>query len=118
MGHLAGQALARVPELAEWVEPSVLNRREWPGWAEALSMAHRMRHAGKARERLAYDEIFANQLALMLVRASSRKRKGVPLKGDGRLRGQVKLPYAPTGAQARAIGEIEDRKSTRLTSSH
>src|SRR3546814_14200699 len=82
MGHLAGQALARVPELAEWVEPSVLNRREWPGWAEALSMAHRMRHAGKARERLAYDEIFANQLALMLVRASSRKRKGVPLKGD------------------------------------
>ncbi|HEY9552580.1 ATP-dependent DNA helicase RecG [Allosphingosinicella sp.] len=107
MGHLAGQALARVPELAEWVEPSVLNRREWPGWAEALSMAHRMRHAGKARERLAYDEIFANQLALMLVRASSRKRKGVPLKGDGRLRGQVKLPYAPTGAQARAIGEIE-----------
>src|SRR3546814_9848724 len=43
----------------------------------------------------------------MLFRASSRKRKGVPLKGDGRLRGQVKLPYAPTGAQARAIGEIE-----------
>ncbi len=107
MGQLAAQGLARVPELAEWVEPSVLERREWPGWAEALSMAHRMRHAGKARERLAYDEIFANQLALMLVRASSRKRKGVPLKGDGRLRDMLKLPYAPTGAQARAIGEIE-----------
>lgn len=107
MGQLAAQALARVPELAEWVEPSVLARRQWPAWPEALSMAHRMRHAGKARERLAYDEIFANQLALMLVRASSRKRRGVPLRGDGRLRAELKLSYAPTGAQTRAIGEIE-----------
>src|SRR3546814_1427316 len=39
MGHLAGQALARVPELAEWVEPSVLNRRAWPGWA-GIGRAH------------------------------------------------------------------------------
>ncbi|PWG03698.1 ATP-dependent DNA helicase RecG [Sphingosinicella humi] len=107
MGHLAAQALSRVPELAEWVEPSVLERRGWPSWSEALSMAHRMRQAGQARERLAYDEIFANQLALMLVRASSRKRKGVPLRGDRRLRDMLKLPYAPTGAQARAIAEIE-----------
>ena len=61
----------------------------------------------KARERLAYDEVFANQLALMLVRASSRRRKGVPLKGDGRLRDALKLPYAPTGAQRRAVAEIE-----------
>lgn len=60
-----------------------------------------------ARARLAYDEVFANQLALMLVRASSRKRKGVPLLGDGRLRDQLKLPYTPTGAQQRAVREIE-----------
>jgi ATP-dependent DNA helicase RecG len=60
-----------------------------------------------ARERLAYDEVFANQLALMLVRASTRKRKGHPLNGDASLRGALKLPYAPTGAQMRAIAEIE-----------
>ncbi|MGS1017796.1 ATP-dependent DNA helicase RecG [Allosphingosinicella humi] len=107
MGQLAGQALARVPALAEWVEPSVLERRGWPGWAEALALAHRSRDAVGARQRLAYDEIFANQLALMLVRASSKKRRGVPLKGDGRLRDKLRLPYAPTGAQQRAIHEIE-----------
>ena len=61
----------------------------------------------KARERLAYDELFANQLALQLVRASSRRRRGVPLAGDGRLRDALKLPYTPTGAQARTIAEIE-----------
>jgi ATP-dependent DNA helicase RecG len=106
MGDLAAQALARVPSLAEWIEPSLLARRGWPGWEEALAAAHRA-PGNEARERLAYDEIFANQLALMLVRASSRRRRGVPLQGDGRLRNLLRLPYAPTGAQSRAMGEIE-----------
>jgi ATP-dependent DNA helicase RecG len=43
----------------------------------------------------------------MLVRASARRRRGLPLKGDGRLRNLLRLPYAPTGAQRRAMGEIE-----------
>jgi ATP-dependent DNA helicase RecG len=107
MGQLAEQALARVPALSEWIEPSVAGQRGWPGWGEALETAHRSREGAGARERLAYDEIFANQLALMLVRASSRRRKGVPLKGDGRLRDALKLPYEATGAQRRATAEIE-----------
>jgi ATP-dependent DNA helicase RecG len=103
----AGQALARAPELGEWIEPSLLASRGWRGWREALSQAHADPAQGAARERLAYDEVFANQLALMLVRASSRRRRGTPLKGDGRLRDALKLPYAPTGAQSRAIAEID-----------
>lgn len=107
MGDLAAQALARLPELGEWIEPSLKGARGWPDWQEALNSVHADPAQAKARERLAYDEIFANQLALSLVRASSRRRKGVPLKGDGHLRAMLKLPYAPTGAQQRAIGEIE-----------
>jgi ATP-dependent DNA helicase RecG len=107
LGDFAGQALARVPQLGEWIEPSLLDRRGWPAWADALSMAHRGMRSAAAKERLAYDEVFANQLALMLVKASSRRRRGVPLKGDGRLRDALKLPYSPTGAQQRAVREIE-----------
>jgi ATP-dependent DNA helicase RecG len=107
MGQLAAQALARLPDLSEWIEPSLLERRGWRGWKTALHEAHKDRFADAARERLAYDEVFANQLALMLVRASSRKRRGMPLRGDGRLKDGLNLPYAPTGAQRRAIGEIE-----------
>jgi ATP-dependent DNA helicase RecG len=107
IGDLAGQALARVPELGEWIEPSLLERRGWPAWSDALRTAHRIRRNEAARERLAYDEVFANQLALMLVRASSRRRRGTPLKGDGRLRGKLELPYQATGAQRRAVAEIE-----------
>jgi ATP-dependent DNA helicase RecG len=107
LGQLATQALARVPDLEEWIEPGLLQRRGWQPWKAALHKAHRDRFADAARERLAYDEVFANQLALTLVRASSRRRRGVPLRGDGRLRDALKLPYAPTGAQSRAIREIE-----------
>src|SRR3954466_1781464 len=107
MGDLAAQALARLPKLGEWIEPSLLDRRGWPGGEEALHGAHASRNTKAAGDRLAYDEVFANQLALMLVRASARRRRGVPLAGDGRLRRELRLPYAPTGAQRRAMGEIE-----------
>ena len=107
MGQLAAQALGRAPQLGEWIEPSLLERRGWQGWRPSLHKAHGDRFADAARERLAYDEVFANQLALSLVRASNRRRRGVPLRGDGRLRDALKLPYQPTGAQARTIREIE-----------
>ncbi len=104
---LVAQALERVPSLPEWIEPSLIAQRGWPGFAEALERAHGDPSDAKARERLAYDEVFANQLALMLVRASTRRRKGRALAGDGRLRAKLDLPYVPTGAQSHAIGEIE-----------
>ena len=107
MGQLAEQAMLRAPELPEWIEPSLLAARGWPGWRDALVRVHADPADELARTRLAYDELFANQLALMLVRASSRRRMGTPLAGDGRLRDALELPYAPTGAQRRAVAEIE-----------
>lgn len=107
MGQLAAQAVERAPQLAEWIEPGLLGKHQWPAWREALAAIHANPADAKARERLGYDELFANQLALMLVRASNRSRNGRALKGDGRLRDRLSLPYTPTGAQRRSIGEIE-----------
>ncbi len=103
---LVQQAVAGVPELAEWIEPGLLDRMKWPVWRDALVLAHKGEHAG-ARDRLAYDELLANSLALMLVRNANRARTGTPLTGDGRLRTKLDLPFALTGAQRRAIAEIE-----------
>ena len=107
LGQLAEQALERAPHLPEWIEPGLLAQRGWPGWREAITLVHKEPGHEKARERLAYDEIFANQLALMLVRASARRRRGTPLRGDGALRAALRLPYSLTGAQRRTIVEIE-----------
>ena len=104
---LAAQAIERAPDLPEWIEPGLLAQRGWPGWRAALARVHADPQDAVARARLAYDEVFANQLALMLVRASTRMRRGRALAGDGRLRALLRLPYAPTGAQSRSVREIE-----------
>ncbi|WP_333572193.1 ATP-dependent DNA helicase RecG [Sphingomonas sp.] len=104
---LAAQAIERAPELPEWIEPSLKAQKGWPDWREAIARIHADPADAKARERLAYDEVFANQLALLLVRGEARAKRGRPLAGDGRLRDKLKLPYAPTGAQSRTIAEIE-----------
>jgi ATP-dependent DNA helicase RecG len=103
---LVAQALKGLPELDEWIEPGLLAKTGWPAWREALTEAHRGVNA-VARDRLAYDELFANALALMLVRESNRAQRGTPLVGDGALRAKLKLPFALTGAQVRSIAEIE-----------
>ena len=108
MRELALVAIERAPDLAEWIEPSLLGREGWRGWRSALAEAHSDPLASDARKRLAYDEIFANQLALRLIRQHARRRKGVPLAGDGRLTGRLDLPYSLTGAQDRVIREIRD----------
>jgi ATP-dependent DNA helicase RecG len=107
LGQLAAQALERAPELPEWIEPGLKARDGWPGWREAIGAIHADPTDDRARRRLAYDEIFANQLALALVRQSARSRRGVPLAPDARLRDMLKLPYEATGAQKRSIAEIE-----------
>ena len=106
MRELALAAFERAPELPEWIEPSLLARSQWPAWRSALAEAHNEPGTTIARKRLAYDEIFANQLALMLLRQVARRKRGVPLQGNGRLSGKLQLPYRLTGAQQRVIGEI------------
>ena len=104
---LVQQALVTVPELPEWIEPGLADKLQWPLWRDALALANKGDHPA-ARDRLAYDELLANSLALMLVKNANRARIGTPLAGDGSLRSKLSLPFALTGAQSRSIREIEE----------
>ncbi len=106
MGQLVKQAVGLAPELPEWIEPSLLESKKWNAWRNDIVALHSREEANQS-DRLAYDEIFANQLAFMLVRASNRRKKGVSIQGDGHLRDQINLPFELTGAQKRCISEIE-----------
>ena len=106
MGVLVAAALDRAPELPEWIEPTVFAKHRWPPWRAALAAAHALREG--AGDRLAYDELLANQLALLLIRASTRRRRGRALPGTGTLTAALvaSLPWPLTGAQRRTIEEI------------
>jgi ATP-dependent DNA helicase RecG len=66
------------------------------------------RGASEAHRALAFDELFAFELALVVERARSARRAGVSVRGAGRLakRMLARLPFALTAAQQRAIDEI------------
>ena len=107
-------ALGLAPDLPEWIDPTLKAQHAWPSWQQALRDAHTPEamadlspHA-KARERLAYDELFTHQMTLALARAVARRGKGRVSQATGQLQAQVlaQLPYAPTTAQERAIAEI------------
>jgi ATP-dependent DNA helicase RecG len=106
MGELACEALERAPDLAEWIEPSLIARENWRVWRASLAEAHREPGTEDARRRLAYDEIFANQLALLLLRQSQRRRRTASLPGTGELGRKLELPYELTNAQRRVIRDI------------
>ncbi len=107
-------ALSRAPALDEWIDPAQVGQQEWPSWIDAITAAHGPNGAddvsahAPARQRLAYDELFAHQVTLALARQRERKARGIVSIGTGRLQSKVlqNLPYTPTGAQMRAIDEI------------
>ncbi|WP_136443550.1 ATP-dependent DNA helicase RecG [Pacificoceanicola onchidii] len=116
MSRAMADALTRLPQLEEWIDPSQRAQENWPSWAEAVVQAHApdgvqaLAPTAPARARLAYDELMAHQLTLALARADRRRGRGMVSEGDGQLRSRVlkSLPYKPTGAQLRSMDEIAD----------
>ena len=110
----AQAALARLPRLTEWQDTHYLARAGSPSFGSALAALHDPKTpedaaaVGPSWTRLAYDEMLANQLALLLVRTNLRRPRGRITQGDGALRAQIEagLPFTLTGAQREAIAAI------------
>ena len=105
------QVLERIPALPEWHDPALLIREKWPDFATAIRVlqAPETLPDERARNRLAYDELLAGQVAIHLIRGRARARIGRPLTGDGRLRAQAmaRLGLEPTLSQRQALAEID-----------
>ena len=107
-------SVERAPELPEWIDGALRQQRGWPSWNEAIAALHSpqsetdLSPSTKARERLAYDEIFASQLAVALVRARRKRRPGRVTTGDSSLAKRVEagLGFSLTQSQRLAIAEF------------
>ncbi len=107
-------ALPKIPKLPEWQDAAWLARNAFPPFADALKSLHRppdpkdLLPESAAWSRLAYDELFAGQLALALLRQHQRRQAGRASAGDGHLRRKIieSLPYSLTLSQHRAIDSI------------
>ncbi len=128
--HIRGavdRALEKLPKLPEWQNASVLAAHKLGGFAESLARLHHPQEPSDVaptslvRQRLALDELLAQQFALRLLRAKMRRPPGREHKSRGRLARALEssLPFSLTSAQRRALDEIHadlasDRRMLRL----
>lgn len=115
MNKAVQAALSFVPKLPEWQDEAYKTRNTWPDWHTAIEIVHTppdekaLSPDHPAHQRLAYDELLSNQLTLALVRHRQRKINGRALPSTGERRDAVlkALPFDLTGAQARALHDID-----------
>jgi len=102
----------------ETLPPALLERLKLPGRLEALRsihfpeagtpMAELMSAATPGHRRLIFEELFYLELGLELKRRRLREREGTAFSTGANVRQAIKqvLPFHPTTAQKRALGEI------------
>lgn len=106
-------AMESAPELPEWQDAAWIAARGWTGWRAALEAAHEpqtefdLSLEAPPRQRLAYDELLAHQLALAR-RRRARLIEPAPVIGPGEASEKLlaALPFSLTGAQTQAVAEI------------
>ena len=106
------RALSLLPKV-EWLAESLRRAHGWPPWHEAMCHVHApqtdddLSPHHPSRQRLAFDELLAQQLTHGLQSRHERKPK-TPLKDLGTLRAQLaqSLPFTLNDAQAQAVSAI------------
>jgi len=111
MASAVAQALERLPALPEWHDAALMRRERWPAFVDAMRALHAPAEVPEpaSRRRLAYDELLAQQVALLVVRGRVRARPGRPHVGDGSLRAKAlaRFGHALTDSQVQALAEID-----------
>ncbi len=104
--------------IKELIPEALVAEHRWPTLAAALKLTHRpppdvnvralLEGAHPAQRRLALEELLAHHVSLLGIRESIKKT-GAPAMVPTQHRTDTflqQLPFAPTGAQQRVIGEI------------
>lgn len=104
--------LAELPKLPETLPPSVVAERGLLPLDTAIRAIHfpkSMEQVATARRRLAFDELFAIQFWLLLLKRRTRdSQRAVVCKKNGALVAKVlaSLPFELTGDQSRVFAEV------------
>jgi len=114
LAKLVRQVVASLPAIPEWIDAETMAKRQWPSFADAMRMVHLPEGPAQAelwapaRMRLAYDEYFAGQLTLQLIRSSMVADRGISRIFDGSVTLNVNtmLPFSLTDGQLQAVEEI------------
>ena len=97
----------------EWIDSNLVKKQLWPSFGAALKNLHNPKFESDfapenlSRKRLAYDELLAWQIAVLLAKTQLGKTKKFTKPVENLVENFLaSLPFAPTNSQAHAISEI------------
>lgn len=107
----AAEAIRRLGSLADPLPAALREEMGLGSREEAFAAVHlpaSLEEAAAGRRRLAFDELFRMQAALLLSKSAEEAEAGIPHAPTGDLSGQMlgALPFPLTGAQDRVTGDI------------
>ena len=125
---LIAQALQELDRAAvrDWIPAQVLSSLDLPPLRDALRYVHRPPReaqlaelaAGRhpAQRRLAFEELLAHQASLRLLKRAAKTDPAWPLEDPDDLAARLtaSLPFSLTGAQARALTEVDTDLRSRV----
>ena len=108
------RAVDIVPNFNEWQDKEFFKSMKWPTFSEAIKIVHNpenendLDHKNPAKQRLAYDELLANQLSLALLAKNFEAPAGQSIVKDNNLLDSLykNIPFELTNSQKIAIEEI------------
>ena len=115
---LMHRVLEEMPQLEDRLPDFLVRRLKFPTRTEAVRMAHfpppgtpvRILNdfRSQAQFRLIFEEFFWLECGLEIKRRKAKSLPGIAFQLNDRVREQIKklLPFKPTGAQKRVLGEI------------
>ena len=109
ISKLVGEVFAQVDEIPDFMPPEIIEKYNLPSLSFALKNIHFGKNSAdvkKAKERLIFDEFFMLQLGMALLGENNEKKTSVKLENADASVFINSLPFIPTDAQNRVIGEI------------
>ena len=85
---LSNQVLQSVPDLDEWINKILIKKYKFTSWKDAIEKLHNpdiddtYSEKNFYRRRLAFDELFAHQLAICIIRTIDNRKKSISFKSN------------------------------------
>ena len=124
---LLNQVIKILPNPKEWINVKIIKKYNFVSWKEAIEKLHNPKiddtynEKNNFRRRLAFDELFAHQLAICIIRTINNKKHSTSFQNKNKLKKELitSLNYTLTNSQLLVISEINsdlesDKQMIRL----
>jgi ATP-dependent DNA helicase RecG len=107
------EALEKIGNELEWIDLNLLKQQGWQSFSQSLKTIHNPQTESdflpqnSARKRLAYDELLAWQIAALLAKNNSERKKNFASANKDLTEEFLRnIPFSLTNSQLKAISEI------------